>query len=157
MTLTTLSEAIGRGVVAGLAGTAAMTVSSTVEAKARGRAFSTAPADAAAKVLGIEEFTGEPARTRFSNLTHWGYGTGWGVVRALLRTGGLSPSRATAGHLAAVWGSEQVMLPALAVAPPITRWGRNEIAIDGFHHAVYAVATGAAYELLTLRSAAGSG
>ena len=152
MTLSPLTDAIGKGVVAGLAGTAAMTVSSTVEAKVRGRAFSTAPADAAAKVLGIEHFTGEPARSRFSNLTHWGYGTGWGVVRGMLRSvAGLSAHRATAGHLAAVWGSEQVMLPALAVAPPLTRWGRTEIAIDGFHHAVYAVSTGIAYELLGRR------
>jgi len=45
------------------------------------------------------------------------------------------------------------MLPALSVAPPITFWGRDEIAIDGFHHAVYALATTAAYELLERRAA----
>jgi len=27
-------------------------------------------------------------------------------------------------------------------------WGREEAAIDGFHHAVYALSTGIAYELL---------
>jgi hypothetical protein len=151
MTITRVADAIGKGVLAGVAGTAAMTVSSTVEAKARRRPFSTAPADAAAKVLGIAAFTGEPAHGRFSNLVHWGYDTGWGVVRGLLRAAGASPARATAGHLAAVWGSEQVMLPALGVAPPITMWGREEAAIDGFHHAVYAVATGVAYELLLTR------
>jgi hypothetical protein len=144
----TLANAIGKGILAGAAGTAAMTVSSTLEAKVRGRAFSTAPADAAAKVLGIKEFTGEPAHSRFSNLVHWGYGTGWGVVHALLRKRGLGPGGATAGHLAAVWGSEQVMLPALSVAPPITLWGRDEIAIDGFHHAVYVLGAAIAYELL---------
>ena len=40
----TLASSIGRGLVAGFAGTAAMTVSSTVEAKLRGRAPSSAPA-----------------------------------------------------------------------------------------------------------------
>ena len=153
MTLNTIAGSIGRGVLAGLAGTAAMTVSSTVEAKIRRRAFSTAPADAAAKVLGIAEFRDEGAHARFSNLVHWGYGTGWGVTRALLRSAGLSPGRATATHLAALWGSEQVMLPALEVAPPITMWGREEAAIDGFHHAVYALSTGVAYELLERRAA----
>jgi hypothetical protein len=148
MTITRIADAIGRGVLAGVAGTAAMTLSSTLEAKARRRAFSTAPADAAAKVLGIEAFTGQAARGRFSNLVHWGYGTGWGVTRGLLRAAGLSPAAATATHLAAVWGSEQVMLPALSVAPPITMWGREEAAIDGFHHAVYALGTGLAYEML---------
>jgi hypothetical protein len=147
-----LAEAIGKGVLAGLAGTAAMTISSTVEAKVRRRPFSTAPADAAAKVLGISSFTGEGAHSRFSNLVHWGYGTGWGVTRGMLRFAGLSPTAATATHLAAVWGSEQVMLPALSGAPPITMWGADEAAIDGFHHAVYALGTGLAYELLDRRT-----
>ena len=47
--------------------------------------------------------------------------------------------------------SEQVMLPALEVAPPVTMWGREEVAIDGFHHLVYATATGISYELLSSR------
>jgi hypothetical protein len=144
----TIAESIGKGIVAGIAGTAAMTVSSTIEARLRGRPFSTAPADAAQKVLGIGAFATPGAKSRFSNLVHWGYGTGWGVTRALLAAAGLSPARATATHLAAVWGSEQVMLPALEVAPPITMWGREDAALDGLHHAVYAIGTGVAYELL---------
>ena len=40
------------------------------------------------------------------------------------------------------------MLPKLDVAPPVTMWGREEVAIDVGHHAVYAAATGLAYELL---------
>ena len=152
MTVNTVATSIGRGIVAGVLGTAAMTVSSTIEARVRRRPASTAPADASAKVLGIAAFTGPGAKNRFSNLVHWGYGTGWGVTRGLLRTAGLSPVSATAAHYAALWGSEQVMLPALAVAPPVTMWGREEIAIDGFHHLVYAVATGVGYELLAASS-----
>src|SRR3954469_14667133 len=151
MTIDKLATSIGKGLVAGVAGTAAMTVSSTVEAKLRGRPFSTAPADAAAKVLGIKEFSSEAAHSRFSNLVHWGYGTGWGIPRAVLGMNGRGATRATAAHLAALWSSEQVMLPALSVAPPITFWGREEIAIDGLHHAVYALSTGLAYELLRRR------
>src|SRR3954465_5840890 len=152
MTINQFATAVGRGLVAGVAGTAAMTVSSTVEAKIRRRPSSTAPADAAAKVLGIKEFTDESAHSRFSNLVHWGYGTGWGLPRALLGMNGRGAARATAVHLAALWGSEQLMLPALSVAPPITLWGREEIAIDGFHHAVYALTTAAAYEVLKRRT-----
>jgi hypothetical protein len=151
MTVRALADAIGKGVLAGVAGTAAMTVSSTAEARLRRRAFSTAPADAAAKVLGIASFTGEPAHSRFSNLVHWGYGTGWGVARGMLGAADLPPAAATAAHLAAVWGSEQAMLPALGVAPPITTWGREEAAIDAFHHAVYALGTGLAYQALDRR------
>src|SRR5213080_2603574 len=98
MTVNQLATTIGRGLVAGVAGTAAMTVSSTVEAKLRHRPFSTAPADAAARVLGIKGFTDEAAHSRFSNLVHWGYGTGWGITRGLLRAAGMSPGRATATH-----------------------------------------------------------
>ena len=145
---TKLAGAIGEGLLAGVAGTAAMTLSSTVEAKLRGRPFSTAPARATAKVLGISEFEDDIARARFSDLSHWGYGTGWGVVRGLLGATGLPARRATAAHGAAVWGSAQIMLPALEVAPPSVFWGKEEVAIDAFHHVVYAVATGVAYELI---------
>jgi hypothetical protein len=145
----TLSRAIGMGIVAGFAGTAAMTISSTIEAKLRGRAFSDAPARATAKILGITEFEDARARARFSDLSHWGYGTGWGVVRGLLGELGLTSKKATPVHFAAVWGSALVMLPALEVAPPVVFWKKKEIAIDVFHHLVYAAATGAAYKLLS--------
>jgi hypothetical protein len=52
-----------------------MTISSTIEQKARGRKPSDAPAQAAAKVLGVSP-VGEDEKNRFSNLVHWGYGTG---------------------------------------------------------------------------------
>jgi hypothetical protein len=141
-------DSIGRGLVAGLAGTAAMTVSSTLEAKLRGRAASSAPARATAKVLGIKEFDSELAKARFNDLSHWGYGTGWGVVRGLLASFGLSPRAATLAHGAAIYGAAQVTLPALEIAPPVIFWPKEEIAIDAFHHAVYAAATGLAYELV---------
>jgi hypothetical protein len=147
--MTTLSSAIGRGILAGLAGTAAMTVSSTVEARLRRRAPSTAPARATAKMLGIKEFDSDLAAARWNDLSHWGYGTSWGVLRGLLDLAGLSPRAATAAHGAAIYGAAQVTLPALEIAPPAIFWGAKEIAIDAFHHAVYATATGIAYELIS--------
>ena len=143
-----VASSIGKGLVAGFAGTAAMTLSSTLEAKLRGRAPSSAPARATAKVLGISSFEDDLAATRFNDLSHWGYGTGWGVIRGLLDVAGLPPRRATAAHGAAVWGSAQITLPALDIAPPAIFWPKQEIAIDAFHHTVYALATGIAYELL---------
>jgi hypothetical protein len=147
----TLATAVGRGLLAGFAGTAAMTVSSTLEARLRGRPASSAPARATAKVLGISEFESDLAKARFSDLSHWGYGTGWGVVRGLLAAAGLSPRAATAAHGAAIYGAAQVTLPALDVAPPAIFWPKEEIAIDAFHHAVYTAATGMAYELIAGR------
>jgi hypothetical protein len=142
-----VAAAVGKGLFAGVAGTVAMTVSSTLEMKLRNRPASTAPAQAAAKVLGVQPVD-EEAQERFSNLVHWGYGTAWGGARGLIAAAGLSGPAATAAHLAAVWGSEQVMLSALDVAPPLTEWGAEEVAIDAFHHLVYAAATGVAYSLL---------
>ena len=54
----------------------------------------------------------------------------------------------TVAHGAAVYGAAQVTLPALEVAPPAIFWPKAEVAIDAFHHAVYAAASGAAYALL---------
>ena len=147
--ISTVASNIGKGLAAGLVGTAAMTVSSTLEAKLRGREFSNAPAKAAEKVLGIDHFESPQAESRFSNLVHWGYGTGFGALRGVLGSTPLPPKAATAAHGAAVWGQAVVMLPTLDVAPPITLWGKEEIAIDLFHHAVYATATGLAYEFLS--------
>jgi hypothetical protein len=144
----TLATAIGRGLVAGLAGTAAMTISSTLEARLRGRAASTAPARATAKVLGIREFDSDLAQARWNDLSHWGYGTGWGVLRGLLGATPMSSRAATVAHGAAIYGAAQVTLPALEIAPPSIFWGAKEIAIDAFHPAVYATATGAAYRAI---------
>ena len=99
-------------------------------------------------MLGIKEFEDGIAAARFNDLSHWGYGTGWGVVRGLLAATGMSPRAATAAHGAAIYGAAQVTLPALEIAPPVVFWAKEEIAIDAFHHVVYAASSGLAYELL---------
>jgi len=148
MILRDTSEALGKGLVAGLVGTAAMTLSSSLEMKRRGRAASSAPASAAAKILGVEP-TGEAERERFSNLVHWGYGATWGAVRGLIGVTGLSGPKAAAAHYGLVWASELVMLPSLGIGvPPVWKWGGKEVGIDALHHLVYAAATSAAYESL---------
>ena len=144
-----IASSIGKGLVAGFAGTAAMTVSSTVEARLRKRQPSTAPARATAKALGIASFEDGIAQARFNDLSHWGYGTGWGVVRGLLDAAGVPPGKATLAHGGAIWASAQVTLPALDIAPPAIFWPKQEIAIDAFHHTVYAITTGIAYQLIS--------
>ncbi len=129
-----------------------MTLSSSLEAKLRGRAASSAPSDAAGKVLGVEPRNPED-KARFSSVVHWGYGTSWGAVRGLIHAAGLRGHEANGAHLIAVWGAEQVMLPALGVAPPLWASERKEIAIDLFHHIVYALATGLAFTALQNRVA----
>ena len=151
MRLGDTAAAVGKGLFAGAAGTAAMTVSSTLEAKLRDRGSSSAPADAAGKVLGVQP-RDEAGEARFATVVHWGYGTSWGVVRGLLHAAGLDGANAVAAHFAAVWGSELVMLPALDVAPPPWESEPKEIAIDALHHAVYALATSLAFGALQASS-----
>src|ERR1051326_8607470 len=111
---------VGVGLAAGLAGTAAITASTMLESKLRGRGESQAPAEAAQKVLGVEA-TSEQNKARFSTLVHWAYGAGWGGVRGLLDAVGLSPVAATAAHAALLWGTEQAMLPAMKLDRKSTR------------------------------------
>ncbi|HEY3612311.1 MAG TPA: hypothetical protein VGK92_01325 [Gaiellales bacterium] len=146
-----LAGAVGKGLFAGAAGTAAMTVSSTLEAKLRGREPSFTPSDAAGKVLGVQPRNPE-GKARFSNVVHWTYGTSWGAARGLLQAAGLDGQAGTAAHFAAVWGSSQAMLPSLKLAPPAWDGDPVEVAIDAFHHLVYAVATGLAFAALEQRS-----
>jgi len=149
--LATLAADIGKGLFAGAIGTIAMTVSSTAEMKIRGREGSSAPSDAAGRVLGVQP-RNEAGKKRFASVVHFGYGTSWGALRGALSSLGLRGSAATGAHFAVVWGNELVMLPALGVAPPATEWGPKEVAIDAFHHLVYATATGLAYDYLDRRA-----
>lgn len=137
----------GKGLFAGVAGTAAMTASSTLEMKISGRGASTTPAQTAEKVLDVEP-EDEQSEGEFSNLVHWGYGTAWGGVRGLLASAGLSGPVATAAHLVLVWSAEQVILPALDVSAPVFKYGGKATATDLLHHTVYATATGLAYSCL---------
>ncbi len=148
--------AVGKGLVAGAVGTAVMTLASTIETKLQGREESTAPAEAAEKVLGVTP-ENEEKEALFSNLVHWGYGTGWGAVRGVMSVVGLRGPLATMAHFASVWGASLRMLPALGIAPPAKTWGSKELAVDGAHHAVYAIATGLTYRFLERHSAEGAG
>lgn len=137
----------GLGALAGLAGATAMEASTLIEMRLRGRPASTKPAQAAGKVLGVKP-EGEKQEKRLNNLTHWAYGAGWGAVRGLFGFSGLPAPAASAAHLAAVWGGEQVVFPVLSLGPPIPKLGAKETAIDLLHHVVYEGATSATYELL---------
>jgi hypothetical protein len=146
-----IAAAVGKGITAGLVGTAAITASSTIEMKLRHRPPSEAPARVGGEVLGVEP-KGEEEKKRFSNLMHWGYGTMWGAARGLIDALGLHRTAASGAHFAAVWGTALVMLPAADAARPVYQWKPSAIGLDAFHHLVYAFATGLAYDYLDRHS-----
>ena len=111
-----LGAAIGKGLIAGLAGTLAMTVSQMIEMKITKRKPSTAPADAVKKALHIIPEPGN--KKTFSNEVHYVYGTSWGVVRGLLSLVGLTGFAASSAHFAAVWGTAITIEPALILHLP---------------------------------------
>lgn len=148
-TLDHTAAAVGRGLLAGLAGTVAMTISSTTEARVRGRGSSDTPAQVVDTVLGTDGFQDEDARQRTNQLAHWGYGTGLGAVRGLLDAVGLGRNVADVLFHGVVWGAEQAMLPALGLAPPVTQWGASEVASDLTHHTAYSLTTNATYRWLS--------
>lgn len=147
MMLNDLASAVGKGIFAGLIGTAAMTVSSAIEMRLNGRSASDAPSKAAGRALGVQP-RNQVGKARFGQVVHWSYGTVWGVARGLIGLTGLRGAAAGALHFASVWGAAQLILPALDVAPPATEWDPEEIATDVLHHAVYAAAAGAAYDFI---------
>jgi hypothetical protein len=142
------ATAVGRGLLAGLAGTAVMTLVQMLEMKLSGEPSSDTPAKAVEKVLDLEPRNAR-AEQRLTNLVHFAYGTGWGAVRGLLP---LAVGRfATQSHLLMVWGAGLAMLPALRLAPPVFQWSNKQVGRDFVHHAVYAFATGVTYDWLAHR------
>jgi hypothetical protein len=163
--------AIGRGLIAGMAGTVAITLSQMIEMKITGRGSSDAPMTIAGKVMGVEpkgkaalevekqkddadqkedtlEEKVEANKGKFSQIIHFTYGTSWGICRGVLDLLGLRGASACLIHFGAIWGAEQIMLPAAGAAEPITKWPAKQIASDVLHHVVYTIAAGAVYDAM---------
>lgn len=143
----TMAGSVGRGLAAGVVGTAAVTASMTLEQKLRSQPENTLAADAVQEVLDIRP-ADEPAKLRLARSMHWLYGTAWGGVRGLLGGLGLLGMAGDAAHFAAVSGTAMGMPAALGVAPPPQEQPPSAMAGATVHHAVYALATGMAYRLL---------
>lgn len=138
---------LGKGILAGLAGTAAISISQFIEMKLTGRQPSNVPAKAVGKVLHLR-ITNNAYKEQFVQEIHWTYGLLWGFARSALDLAGVKGLPATAVHYAAIWGTEMVMLPSIDVAPPVMEWGGKEIAKDGVHHLVYALVAGLVYDAI---------
>lgn len=145
--LKSLGMVIGIGVLAGLAGTVAITISQTIEMSLTKRPPSTTPVDAVSKVLDVKAVK-KAKKEKVSQEIHWTYGTIWGIPRGLITLTGLQGWPATLLHFVAISGTAMTMLPKLDLAPPVTEQDPKTIAIDTLHHAVYALAVGLAYDAI---------
>lgn len=143
----TLAAALGKGLVAGAVGTAAMTGAQAIEMRLNGRGGSDVPAQAVKAIAGAEP-SNETGEARLNVAAHWGYGTAIGALRGLLALTPLSAPGATAVHFATIYTMQQAMMPALGVGQPTWRYGGQALAMDVGFHVVYAAAAGVAYSLL---------
>lgn len=142
-----LASALGRGVIAGLAGTAVMTAfQKAVEMPLTQRADSYAPADFAERVTPIRAGGGE-ARRNLNYATHFGLSTLWGGAYGMAAFAGLKGARAVAAVFATVYTGDLVLNTALGLYRPWD-WSRQDWAIDIVDKLVQAAATGVIYEVI---------
>jgi hypothetical protein len=126
-----------RGLIAGVAATAAMTLSQTMEMKLTGRKPSVAPGEALCLALGIETRT-EVEEQRLADEAHWAYGAMWGLGHAALRD--IAEPARTLLYFAVVWSAGAALLTSTKLAPPPNEWDTQSLITDLVHHAVFAVA-----------------
>ncbi len=145
--------AIGRGLLAGAAGTAAMTACQTAAMKAQGGQPSTVPGQVAQRV-GEGVFRRKVPDDQLGTLTqvmHWSYGTSWGAVYGAAQSTLHLPALHHGllfGTLA--WGTGSLIgLPAMQLAPPVWQRPPAGTAMEAGYHLVYGLGAALAYRLLT--------
>lgn len=145
-----LTAALGRGVLAGLAGTAVMTAfQKLVEMPLTGRPDSFAPASFAEKVLPVHPATGK-GRQQLNYGTHFALGTLWGFAYGAAAHAGLRGPRAVAAVFGVVYTGDVLLNTALGLYRPST-WSRQDWAVDILDKLVQAAATGVVYDNVLAR------
>jgi uncharacterized protein YndB with AHSA1/START domain len=138
---------IVRGALAGLAGALLMSVSTNAEMRLRGRPPSYAPAKAIGRLFGLR-IRGKQRKKMLGTAGHLATAISIGALRGLLDRVGLGSAKAGVVLFGIAMTPEVVIVPALGAADPPWRWSGTDAAVSILHHAVFASATSAAYELL---------
>jgi hypothetical protein len=147
------AAALARGALAGLAGAAAMSVSTNAEMRLRGRKPSDAPAKTIERLLGIT-LRGRRKRMRAAAAGHVVASLGVGMARGGLDAAGVAPAAALAATAGLAMLPELVVVPATGAAPPPWEWSPEDAAISVLHHGVYVGTTVAAYRAMARPSTA---
>ncbi len=143
----TLGAYLGRGVLAGLAGTAVMTVFQRfVEMPLTKREDSYAPASFAEKVLPVQP-TSLRGRRALNEGTHMALGTMWGAAYGVAASRGLRGQKAVNVVFGVVYTGDVLLNTALGLYRP-REWTGKDWAIDLVDKYVQAQAVGAAFDRL---------
>lgn len=147
--------ALGIGLMAGLVGTAAMTLSKKLDKKTFDeRKSEKVGLQLTSKVLDVKP-TSEEKTEKVIEEIHWIYGAGWGVVRGLLSFIGIRGLPATVAHFATVWYGEKVCMPDMKKVFPdvkevktICEEDKETVVRDSMHLAIYALVTGFVFDAI---------
>ncbi len=141
-----------KGLVAGVVGVAAMTLSERIEQSLTGRPSSYVPAHTLERLLRRPQRP-DAERTGMNWVMHWGQGIALGGVRGLMAERGLRGPVGSHIFMNLRLLNDQVLENATGVGAPPWTWPLNEQLIDLVHKTVYAHATGVTADLLVKKSA----
>ncbi len=138
--------AAGMGFFAGVAGTAAMTLSQWLEMEFVGRKPDKTPAKVVENVFAVEP-ADESSEGLLARLGHWAYGIAWGGFRGLLAVSGMRPWLAGVVHFSALEGAASLITASLNMDSPKSG-NLNKRIIEAGHHLIYVIVAGMAFEYL---------
>jgi hypothetical protein len=145
-----VQDTVVRGLVAGLAGVAAMTAAEKLEQRLTRRPNSYVPAQTLERLLGLPRRP-DGERLGLNWAMHWGQGIVLGPVRALMAERGVRGPVGSFLFLNLRLLNDQTLENATGVGAPPWTWPADEQTVDLLHKAVYAFATGMVADRLTPR------
>lgn len=136
-----IARGTGNGLVAGAAGTAAMTVSEKLEQAITGRPSSYIPAHSVERMLGLK--TKPDEQRRWMNwASHWGLGMVGAPLRGIMAESGMRGPLASGMFFVTRLTTDETVENITGVGKPPWSWNKALATIDVLHKAVYAWATG---------------
>jgi hypothetical protein len=155
--------ALARGMLAGLAGTAALSAYQAASARKKPPADARQPASweeaPAPAQVGYRFLEGmfrrdvSPSRSgTMANIVHWLYGTAWGGVYGLFEgTAEVNPLAAGTAFGSVVFANAYVALPAMGIYDEPWEHDPKTLAKDWSYHLVYGLTAAAAFRALEPR------
>lgn len=141
------SKAILNGLLAGLAGAAAMTLAEKIEQQFTHRPDSYVPARTLARLLGLPPKP-DAERLGLNWAMHWGEGILMGAVRGLMAESGFRGPVGSFLFMNLRFLNDQTLENATGVGTLPWTWPQDEQVIDLTHKAIYAFVTGAVADRL---------
>ena len=129
-----------RGLAAGLAGTAAMTLAEKLEQALTRRPNSYVPAHTLGRLLGLADADADHLGRNWA--MHWGQGVLMGAVRGLMAEGGFRGPVGSFVFMNLRLLNDQTLENATGAGAPPWTWPADEQALDLFHKGVYAFVAG---------------